>query len=116
MAKRVFDQPYHFESMVPTGNSQATAAPINPHVSPGFILATGDFVTGLILPAASRGKEYVIKNIGTTMIQVLNVYPPVGGFINSQAVNLLIQMGPQTSTTFIADGSNTWHTTPVVPS
>ena len=116
MSKRTYDQPYHFQSMTPTGNSQATAAPIDVKASPGFVTATGDAVTGLILPPASKGKEYNIKNVGTTQLQILNLYPPVGGFINSQAVNTPIAMGPQTSAQFIADGSATWHSSPVVPS
>lgn len=116
MAKRIYDQPYHFQTMVPLGNSQATAAPIDAKASPGFVLATGDSVTGLILPPASKGKEYIVKNIGITQLQILNIYPPIGGFLNSQAVNTLMTMGPQTSTTFIADGSATWHSIPVVPS
>ena len=102
--------------MTPLGNSQATAAPINPRSSPGFVLATGDSVTGLVFPSASKGKEYMVKNLGVTGLQTLNIYPPVGGFINSQAVNTPLVMGPQTSAQFIADGSATWHSSPVVPS
>lgn len=105
----------HVEVVVPAGNSQATAQPIPKQASPGMVLASGTMVGGILLPIASKGKSFAIKNTATAD-EVLNVYPQVGSKINVLATNVAMQMLPQTGTTFVADGNNTWHTIPVVPS
>lgn len=105
----------HVEVVVPAGNSQATAQLIPKNASPGMVLATGTMVGGILLPIASKGKTFAIKNTAT-LDEVLNVYPQVGSQINVLGTNVALQMQPQTGTTFMADANNTWHTIPVVPS
>jgi len=116
MAARLGNAPFNSEVMSPAGSDQGSATLIRQRFSPGLIMAAGDAVTGLRLPAASKGKIFYIKNTGTNQLAILYVYPAVGNAVNSLAVNSPIQLGPQTSATFIAGDSTTWHTIPVVPS
>ena len=61
------------------GSSQATAYPV---VKAFTAVSTAAASTGVILPDVP-GVEYVIKNAGANTI---NVYPPVGGTIDSVGV------------------------------
>ena len=115
MSQRTKNPPLHVQILVTAGNTQATATKINGAVSPGFVLAAGDDVTGMMLPTAGKGKYYFIKNTGTTQIAGLYVYPFTGQQINSLGANNPILLPMQTGAVFISDGA-TWHTVPVVPS
>ena len=103
------------EVVVPAGNSQATAQPIPKNASPGLILAAGNMLGGILLPIASKGKQFWIKNTATAN-EILNIYPQVGSQINLLGANTAFQLLEQTATCFIADGNNTWHTVPVLAS
>jgi hypothetical protein len=105
----------HVEVVVPAGNSQTTAQPIPAKASPALILAAGIFAAGILLPIASKGKSFWIKNI-SLLNEPLLVYPQVGSQINSLGTNAFMSVPYQTAALFVADANNTWHTIPVVPS
>jgi hypothetical protein len=106
---------FHVEVVVPTGNSQATAAQIPVNSSPSLILSAGNSLAGIKLPVASKGKRFDIKNTNPVQLGNLLVFPSNGDSINALGANASISLPPVTAATFIADASRTWHTVPVVP-
>ena len=111
MAKgiRTGDAPFHVQTLTVAGNTQATAMAVSSLSSPALILATGNSVGGIRMPAGSKGKVYCIKNTGTLSLQVLLIYPEVGGIIDVLSVNAPYSLALSTSRWFFADGAGTWH-------
>ena len=109
--------PFEALLLVAAGSAQADATGISAKWSPGLIVAAGNDVKGLRLPPATKGKSFVVKNIGTAGItSTLKVYPATGGQINELGTNNPIVMGQKTSTTFIALSTTQWYTSPTVRS
>ena len=116
MAQGVTLAPFGVKTLTAGGTTQATATAIKSIWSPSLVLVKGTAVGGVVLPPASKGNWFFIKNIGTTQLALLWVYPASGNFIDQLAVNAFLQLSPQTAALVIADGSGTWHTVPTVPS
>ena len=108
--------PFGVKTITVTGTTQATATKIKALWSPSLILVKGTAVGGVVLPPASKGLWFYVKNVGTLQLALLWLYPASGNFINQLAVNAFLQMGPQTSVLLVADSSGTWHSVPTVPS
>ena len=105
----------HVLSVTPAGTAQSDATVI-PNSSPAVILAAGNSWNGLVLPTASRGKTFWIKNTGTTELSGLRVYPASGDSINALAANAYLEMEENTSAMFVAISSTVWYTFPLLPS
>lgn len=105
----------HVLSLTPAGTTQADATVI-PNSSPAVVLAAGDSWGGLVLPTASRGKTFFIKNTGTSELSGLRIYPASGDYINALDVDEYLEMEENTSAMFVATSSTVWHTFPNVPS
>ena len=116
MAQGLVLPPFGVKALTVGGTSQTMATQIKALWSPSLILVKGTAVGGAVLPPASKGLWFYIKNIGTDQLALLWLYPASGNFINQLAVNAFLQMGPQTSALFVADGSGIWHSVPTVPS
>jgi hypothetical protein len=110
MATRLGDAPFHVQTLTVAGNSQATAMAVSFLTSPALILAQGNSVSGIRLPAGSKGKVYCVKNLGTQSLQVLLIYPEVGAQINTLGTNNPFSLALQSSAWFFSDGAKTWHT------
>lgn len=100
-------------SLTPAGTAQSDATQIQAVFSPAMIVAAGDGTAGLVLPPASKGRAFVIKNTGGTG---LKVYPYGVDVINALSPSAAITMATVTSAWFVAKDSLTWYTTPTVPS
>lgn len=111
MAKgiRTGDAPFHVQTLTVAGSTQATAMAVSSLSSPALILAQGNLPGGIRLPSGSKGKAYLIKNTGTLSMQVLLIYPEVGGVIDVLAPNAPYSLGQSISRWFFADGAGTWH-------
>src|ERR1700719_2454586 len=109
MAKgvRTGDAPFHVQTLIVAGNSQATAMAVSSLSSPALMLAQGNSVGGIRMPAGSKGKVYCIKNTGLLSLQVLLIYPEVGGTMDVLAVNAPYSLPLATSRWFFADGAGT---------
>lgn len=116
MANHAGNPVFHVEVLVPGGNTQGTATPIPVNSSPALVLASGNAVSGIKLPIASKGKRFDIKNTNPVGLGNLLVYPTVGDSINALGANNAINLPPITAAAFIADNNHTWHTIPVIPS
>lgn len=108
--------PWHAERLVPAGTSQSDATAIPALSSPALVVAAGNYLAGIRLPGAAKGKTFMISNTGVGGFGVLFVYPAVGDGINALGINVVMQMPPQTSALFIAADSASWFTNPTVPS
>jgi hypothetical protein len=102
--------------VIPTGTTQATAAQIIANVSPGMVVAAGNAVGGVVLPAASKGKLVFLFSTGTDLLHTLYVYPFSTNQINALGASNPLVMLPQTAAIFMAQGSTTWLTVPNTPS
>lgn len=99
------------------GTTQATATAISIKWSHGLILAAGNSLNGVRLPAASKGRRYFVKNTGPLGgLGGLNVYPETGDAINALSANAPLVMAARTGATFICTNATTWETIPNVPS
>ena len=116
MAQGLALAPFGVKTITVAGTTQATATPIKAIWSPSLILVKGTAVGGAVLPPASKGLWFYVKNIGTQQLALLWLYPASGNFINQLDVNAFLRLGPQTSALFVADGSGVWHSVPTVPS
>ena len=105
----------HVLTLTPAGTTQSDATAI-PNSSPAVVLASGTSWNGLLLPTASRGKTFWIKNTGTTELSGLRVYPSTDDSINALAVNAYLEMEENTSAMFVAISSTVWYTFPLLPS
>lgn len=86
-----------------TGTNQATALAITKSYN---VFSTVALNTGAILPTPSTGGYVcVIYNNGANN---LNIYPNVGGQINTQGTNIAYQVAPLNFVTFIAETSIQW--------
>jgi len=104
-------------NLTAAGTTQADATAISANFSPAMVVAAGNDIVGVRLPAAARGKVYFVKNIGTAGItSKLNVYPATGDLVNALAVNAAYQMPVTTAAIFVAANSTTWYTFDLVAS
>ena len=104
------------ETLIPQGTGQTTATAINGIWAPALILASGNATGGVRLPAASKGKEFFIKNTNPLQMGILFVYPAVGDTIDQQGVNNVLQLQPLASVLLIAGPTHTWQTLPLTTS
>lgn len=116
MAQGLVLPPFSVKTITVGGTTQATATQIKAIWSPSLILVQGTAIGGAVLPPASKGLWFYVKNVGTLEMATLYLYPASGNFINQLAVNAFLSMGPQTSAMLIADQSGVWHTIPTIPS
>ena len=105
----------HVLSITPAGTAQSDATAI-PNSSPAVILAAGNSWGGIVLPTASRGKTFWVKNTGTTELSGLRVYPASGDSINALSADAYLEMEEGTSAMFVAISSTVWDTCPSLPS
>jgi hypothetical protein len=106
---------YSVQSAVAAGSTQGTAVAITA-TAPGNILITAaDGTKGAILPAATAGKVYNVKNADAAN-NILKVYPATGENINALSSNTAISMAAKTSAVFWCITAGTWYTTPLLPS
>ena len=104
-------------NLTAAGTTQSDATAISANFSPAMVVAAGNDLVGVRLPAAARGKVYFVKNIGTAGItSKLNVYPATGDLINTLATNAAYQMTQLTSCIFVAANSTTWYSFDLIAS
>ena len=102
-------------ALAAAGSAQGDAGAIV-SASGAFIHATGaDATKGIILPAATAGQIFIIKNSDAANA-VLKVYPATGDAINALAANAALSMAAKTSALFVALDTTTWYTLPLLPS
>lgn len=104
------------EVLIPQGTSQADATPIRGIWAPALIIASGNAVGGLRFPVASKGKVFYVKNINTTQLGLLYLYPAVGDTLDVQGTNNVLIMQSLSSAMFVADANHRWHTLPALSS
>lgn len=103
----------HVSAVTATGSTQANSTVIGTK-SMGMVAVSGaNAAKGVVLPAASAGKIYFIKNLDAAELEV---WPAVGDGINAIAVNTQIAMAASTAAVFIAKDSTTWETFSLLPS
>lgn len=97
------------------GTSQGTASVVSVP-SPALIVAGvsgGDGTAGFMLPPATKGKVFYVKNVYSGNIKV---FPAGSNTING---NSSLTMAANTSATFVAQTSGAtaaWYTIPLLPS
>ena len=104
----------HVLTVTPAGTSQSDATAI-PNSSPAVVLAEGNSWNGIVLPTASRGKTFWIKNTGASELGGLRVYPATDDSINALAADAYIEMAASTSAMFVAVSSTVWYTFSYLP-
>ncbi len=103
------------QSPAAAGTTQGTATAITA-TAPGLIHATGaNGTAGIILPAASAGAVYHVKNDDTANA-ILKVYPNGTDAINALGASAAISMAAKTACTFFCVAAGQWYTSPNVPS
>ena len=105
----------HVLTVTPAGTSQSDATAI-PNSSPALVLAEGNSWNGVVLPTASRGKTFWIKNTGTSELGGLRIYPATDDSINALSANAYIEMVANSSAVFVAVSSTVWYTFSYLPS
>lgn len=96
------------QTLAGAGTGIADAAAIT-CASPGVVLATGgNNSVGIILPVASAGMRYIVKNDDAAN-GIMKVYPQVNSKINSTA-NSALSMAANTMCEFVAINSTYWVT------
>jgi len=105
--------PLHVENVTAAGSTQADAATIPSKASLALVVAAGDNTKGILLPKASKGKAYFVKNSGAGG---LKVYPSGTNAINALGGSNAITMAANTSALFVAATSALWYTVPLLPS
>lgn len=95
------------DALTATGTTQGTALPI---VTTFSIVATVAPNTGLILPSTTTtpysGQKLTIRNDG---VNVLNLYPGVGGQINSLGANVPLTIAPSNIANVVASSLTQWY-------
>lgn len=112
MSVRDGNAPLNTITVVPAGTSQATAKAIARNASPALVVAAGDNTAGILLPKASEGKLFYIKNTGAGN---LKVYPSGTDQINALGAGNAISMATLKAAAF-ASTSGQWWTIPLLPS
>jgi len=105
---------FRAQALTATGSTQATAAVMNSNHSVYY--STGDSISGILLPAASKGATFFVVNNGSGAFGALNLYPAVGDSINALAVNAPLVMASLSACVIIAVSSTLWYSMPRVPS
>lgn len=101
--------------MAVAGDDQATAVAVD-IPAPAMILAGtsgGDGTAGIVLPPATKGKVYHVKNLYNGNI---SVYPASGNSINALTDDAAYTIGALKSASFIADELGVWYSFPLVAS
>jgi hypothetical protein len=112
MSIRSGNAPLNTIAVVPAGTNQATARAIPRNASPALVVSAGDNTAGLLLPKATEGKLFHIKNSGAGN---LLVYPSGTDAINALGASNPISMATLKAATF-ASVSGQWWTIPLLPS
>ena len=113
MAIRGGNAPLNVETVTAAGSEQADAAAIPSMSSPALVLAAGDDSVGILLPKASKGKVFYVKNTGGGG---LKVWPYSGDAINALGADTAITMATVTAAVFAASSTSQWYTIPLLPS
>lgn len=102
-------------SLAGLGANIATAAPIV-SAAPALIFATGgNNSVGVLLPVASTGMKYTIKN-DQAANGIMKVYAQINSTINGLSANTAISMAANTCCDFLAVNTTGWVTLPLLPS
>jgi hypothetical protein len=105
------------QTIAAAGSTQADATPITT-APQGFVHVTGaDGTKGVILPPATKGKLFIIKNSDAANA-ILKVYPHgTGDTINALGATNPISMAEKSSAIFVVGVTGiAWFTIPTVPS
>ncbi len=95
------------------GTVQADATLIRTK-SPAIITSAGNGTVGILLPPATKGKLYIIKN--TAAASTLSVWPSGTNQINAVTAGSAIALAAATSAVFVGANTTNWYTTPLLPS
>lgn len=80
----------------------------------GFNLVTAaDGTKGVLLPAASAGRQVIVKNSSAS---ALKVWPYSGDAINAIGADTAMSIAANTCPIFTAYNATTWYSTPLLPS
>lgn len=91
-------------SLTATGASQGTALALFRSLNNVTTVAAS---TGVVFPTATAGMRIVIRNGGAN---ALNIYPAVGGQINSLGTNIAFSLPISTVLEFVAFSTTQWYT------
>jgi len=91
-------------SLTATGATQGTALALFRSLNNVTTVAAS---TGVIFPTATPGMRIVIRNGGAN---ALNIYPAVGGQINSLGTNIAFSLPISTVLEFVAFSTTQWYT------
>lgn len=89
-------------TLAATGSTQGDAAPIT---TDGVVVTGADGTKGVILPDTSGG---ILTLWNDDLFGTLNVYPPVGGAINTSATNVARTVGPKTGRCYGRVSATQW--------
>ena len=91
-------------SLTATGSTQGTALALFRSLNNVTTVAAS---TGVVFPTATAGMRIVIRNGGAN---ALNIYPAVGGQINSLGTNIAFSLPISTVLEFVAFSTTQWYT------
>ena len=91
-------------SLTATGATQGTALALFRSLNNVTTVAAS---TGVVFPTATAGMRIVIRNAGAN---ALNIYPAVGGQINSLGTNIAFSLPVGTVLEFVAFSTTQWYT------